>query len=119
MARARRGGAAAVRLLGTLLVALAAAGPAGAEAQGNWRGGAALDLPAMALTPADLEAEGLDDYVVGVGNLTPSAAEAASVARVLDLDEDDVADAFADAGADWAYTMFLDRPVAPASSSPA
>ena len=99
-----------IRFLWTLLIALAVAGPtASAAAQpGNASGENLLDLPAMALLPADLEAAGLDDYVVGIGNLTLWDYEAAWLAQALALDEDRVVDAFDDAGADRVYKMFLD-----------
>jgi len=114
MGPARQGGGRWVRLLGALLIALAVAAPtAGAAATQDASGDAALDLPAMALTPADLAAAGLDDYVVGVGNLEPLAVEAAWVSRWMGIEKDAAVDAFEEAGVDQAYTMFLDQRAEP------
>ena len=67
----------------------------------------------MAMTPADLEAAGLDDYVIGVGNLEPLTVEAAWVSRWMGIEKDAAVDAFEVAGVDQAYTMFLDQSVGP------
>ncbi len=76
----------------------------------------ALDLPAMALVPTDLEAEGLDGYAIGIGNLTPWQIEAAFVAQALRLNSAIVADAFDDAGTDRVFKQFLDRYADPEDS---
>lgn len=90
-------------LLGVLLAP--AAGPAATQERNPKP---ALDLPAMALFPADLEAEGLNGYAIGVGNLTPWEYEARFISQALGLDDGDVVNQFQDAGTSRVFKQFLD-----------
>ena len=69
-----------------------------------------LDLPAMALTPEDLEDEGLGGYGVGFGEVTYLDELIGPYAQDRNLPEDEVREILEDAGfARW-YESFLDVP---------
>jgi hypothetical protein len=80
-----------------------------------------LDLPAMTLTPDDLDDEGLEDYGLGYGETTFPDQVVASTAAARDLDEDEVAEVLEEAGFVRRYDSYLylpedeDDPNGPAS----
>jgi hypothetical protein len=96
------------RALAVFAVALLALLAAPAAALQDRNPGPALDLPAMALMPADLDAEGLDGYAIGVGNLTPWEIEAGFLTQEFGIGGGAMADAFEDAGIDRVFKQFLD-----------
>lgn len=109
MRRAASNDGIVVRLLGVLLLAFALLGSTASATTAKPRiGDTALDLPAMALMPADLAAVGLNDYVIGVGNLTPWDDEAGWLALWFELSAGDTVDAFRQAEADHIFKQFLD-----------
>jgi hypothetical protein len=70
----------------------------------------ALDLPAITLTPADLEDVGLDGFGANYGAMTFADAEIASAAERLEIDEDEVAEVLEESGFQRRYDSYLYLP---------
>ena len=86
------------RLLGALLVVAAMAGRVAPGAAAARQESEPVDLAAMALTPDDAAAGGLDGYGAAYGWLLTPEQEAARTAANRDLPEDEVLDELEDAG---------------------
>ena len=96
-----------VTILLALLLALPLLPAKGVTAQDN---AAPLDLPAMALQPADFTAEGRDDYGQSFGYLADRPRKIAGFVESLELDAGNPdGEILAGAGAERSYVLQLGR----------
>ena len=85
--------------------------PAGAAADRQVPPGL-LDLPAMVLTPDDLQSAGFDDYGLGYSEMMFEDAFVASTAVSREMSENDVRSFLQDTGFERAYYAYLYPPAA-------